>query len=197
MTVETSGHRIALITGCSTGIGRALAIKLSEQNYIVYAGARDTSTLTDIASQYLLPVKLDVTSAADISAVVLRITQEKGRLDDLVNNAGYGAMGPIIEMPPEKLQQQFDTNVFAPVVLTQRCFPLLRAGIGAQVINIGSVSGITPTPFSGAYCASKAALNALTDIMRMEFAPFGIHAMTVYPRWHIVRIWQQCQQGTE
>ena len=99
----------------------------------------------------------------------------------LVNNAGYAAMGPVLELSHDKLLAQFETNVFAPLAITRAALPLLRAANGSQVVNVGSVSGILTTPFSGAYCATKAALHSLSDAMRMELAPFKIRVITVQP----------------
>jgi short-subunit dehydrogenase len=178
---HSTNTKIFLVTGCSTGIGRALAIALSDNGHTVYAGARNIATLDTIKTGSLIPITLDVTNNAHINAAINLITKQQNKLDILINNAGYGAMGPLVEMPMSQLKDQFETNVFAVMNLTQQCLPLLANSDSAQVVNIGSVSGITPTPFSGAYCASKAALNSLTDVIRMELAPFNIHAMTVYP----------------
>src|SRR5690606_30102954 len=100
-------------------------------------------------------LKLDVNDAGDIARAAERLRNEAGRLDVLVNNAGYGAMGPLLDGGAEALRRQFETNVFSLVELTRACFPLLRASRGL-VVNIGSVSALLVTPFAGAYCASKA-----------------------------------------
>ena len=172
---------IALITGCSTGIGRELAQQLVRQGWTVYAGARRPDTLQALASETLRPVELDVNAPEQIVACLARIEQEAGRLDLLVNNAGYGAMGPIVEMPIEQVRQQVETNVFAPLALVQAALPLLTRERGSLVVNIGSISGILTTPFSGAYCATKAALHSLSDALRLELAPFGVRVLTVQP----------------
>jgi NAD(P)-dependent dehydrogenase (short-subunit alcohol dehydrogenase family) len=125
-------------------------------------------------------VQLDVNDASQIAACAARLAQEAGRLDVLINNAGYGAMGPVLDADRETLLKQFDTNVFAPLQLVRACAELLRASQGL-IINIGSVSGVTTTPFSGVYCASKAALHALSDALRLELTPFGIQVLTVKP----------------
>jgi len=98
----------------------------------------------------------------------------------LINNAGYGAMGPLLDGGVDAMRQQFETNVFAVVGVTRALFPLLRRTRGL-VVNIGSVSGVLVTPFAGAYCASKAAVNALSDALRLELAPFGVRVMEVQP----------------
>lgn len=173
--------RIALITGCSTGIGRELAIQLAAEGWTVYAGARRLETLDDIAGETLRPLALDVNAPEQIAQCFDRIRHEAGRLDLLVNNAGYGAMGPLAEMPLEQLRRQFETNVFAPVALVQTLLPLLQNGSRALVVNIGSISGVLATPFSGAYCATKAAIHSISDALRMELAPFGVRVLTVQP----------------
>lgn len=126
-------------------------------------------------------MQLDVTAAEQITQCLARIEREAGRLDLLVNNAGYGAMGPLVEMPLTELRRQFETNVFAPVTMLQAALPLLQRSPSALVVNIGSISGVITTPFSSAYCATKAALHSLSDGLRMELAPFGVRVLTVQP----------------
>lgn len=176
--------KTVLITGCSSGIGRALTKEFLQQGYKVYASARNIASLNDLKHENLIALTLDVNSESDIKAVVTAIKQDCGYLSALVNNAGYAAMGPVAELTAEKLQQQFATNVFAPIALTQACIPLLRKGSNkeaAQVVNLGSISGIVTTPFSGAYCATKSALHSLSDALRMELKPFNIDVITVQP----------------
>jgi short-subunit dehydrogenase len=173
--------KICLITGCSTGIGKSMALQLAKRGYTVYAGVRNIDSLTAQASQSLVPVRLDVNDQHDIDRVIDTITKQSGQLDLLINNAGFGAMGPVAEVPIEQIKSQFSTNVFAPIALTQAALPLLIKSSHAQVVNIGSVAGVFTIPFSGVYGASKAALHAITDVLRMELKPFNIHVMTVYP----------------
>ncbi|WP_420591183.1 SDR family oxidoreductase [Bacterioplanoides sp.] len=173
--------RTVLITGCSSGIGRALTEEFLRHGFRVYAAARNTQTLADLTSDQLVPVSMDVNNPDDIAATVEVINKDSGKLDYLINNAGYAAMGPVVELSADNLKRQFETNVFAPIALTKALLPLLRASGNAQVVNIGSVSGILTTPFSGAYCATKAALHALSDALRMELAPFNVKVVTVQP----------------
>lgn len=171
----------ALITGCSTGIGRELASQLHALGWTVFVTARKIEALSFFTHQDgFIPVELDVNNPEQRVALAEQL-HAHGRLDLLVNNAGYGAMGPIIEMPAAELQLQFDTNVFAPVALAQLCFPLLRQSTKGRIVNLGSISGLVTTPFSGAYCATKSALHSLSDAMRMELAPFGIDVITIMP----------------
>ncbi|WP_430462849.1 SDR family oxidoreductase [Thalassolituus sp. LLYu03] len=178
-------EKAVLITGCSSGIGRALTEEFLRHGYRVYASARDVSSLSNLTSDKLTPLAMDVNQPADIAAATATIQAQSGQLNCLINNAGYAAMGPVAELSTDALHQQFATNVYAPIALTQAMLPLLRAAASAeqpaQVVNIGSVSGILTTPFSGAYCATKAALHSLSDALRMELAPFHIQVVTVQP----------------
>ena len=171
---------VAFITGCSSGIGRALADAFQAAGYSVWACARKAEDLATLSAAGFVAVELDVNDAAAVQRASARLEQEAGRLDVLINNAGYGAMGPLLDGGADALRRQFETNVFSLIELTRACFPLLRASRGL-VVNIGSVSGVMVTPFAGAYCASKAAVHALSDALRMELAPFAIEVMEVQP----------------
>jgi len=171
---------VAFITGCSSGIGRALADAFQAAGYRVWACARKAQDLATLSAAGFVAVELDVNDAAAVQRASARLEQEAGRLDVLINNAGYGAMGPLLDGGAEALRRQFETNVFSLIELTRACFPLLRASRGL-VVNIGSVSGVMVTPFAGAYCASKAAVHALSDALRMELASFAIEVMEVQP----------------
>ncbi|NMX61287.1 SDR family oxidoreductase [Pseudomonas sp. WS 5079] len=165
-----------LITGCSSGIGRALADTFKTAGYNVWASARRPEDVAALTTAGLQAVQLDVNDGAALA----QLAGQVGELDVLINNAGYGAMGPLLDGGTEAMQRQFETNVFAIVGVTQALFPALRARKGL-VVNIGSVSGVLVTPFAGAYCASKAAVHALSDALRMELAPFGVRVMEVQP----------------
>jgi NAD(P)-dependent dehydrogenase (short-subunit alcohol dehydrogenase family) len=169
---------LALITGCSSGIGRALADVFKTAGYEVWATARKAEDVAVLAAAGFTAVQLDVNDGPALEALSERINQQHGGLDVLINNAGYGAMGPLLDGGVEAMQRQFETNVFAVVGVTRALFPVLRRSKGL-VVNIGSVSGVLVTPFAGAYCASKAAVHALSDALRMELAPFGIRVMEV------------------
>src|SRR5471032_3413153 len=165
-----------LITGCSSGIGRALADAFKQAGFDVWASARRSEDVAALGSAGFNAVQLDVND----SAALAQLAGQIGELDVLINNAGYGAMGPLLDGGTEAMQRQFETNVFSIVGVTQALFPALRRRKGL-VVNIGSVSGVLVTPFAGAYCASKAAVHALSDALRMELAPFGVRVMEVQP----------------
>lgn len=172
--------KTVLITGCSSGIGRALADAFKTAGFRVWATARKASDLAALNAAGFNAVELDVNDSAAVQQLAKRLSDEIGGLDVLINNAGYGAMGPLLDGGRDALQRQFDTNVFAVVDVTRALFPLLRQARGV-VVNIGSVSGVLVTPFAAAYCASKAAVHALSDGLRMELAPFGVRVLEVQP----------------
>ncbi|GLH44817.1 short-chain dehydrogenase/reductase [Pseudomonas atacamensis] len=171
---------VALITGCSSGIGRALADAFKAAGYEVWASARKTEDVAALSAAGFTAIPLDVNDGAALEQLAERLNQQHGGLDVLINNAGYGAMGPLLDGGVQAMQRQFETNVFSIVGVTRALFPLLRRAKGL-VVNIGSVSGVLVTPFAGTYCASKAAVHALSDALRMELAPFGIRVMEVQP----------------
>ncbi len=169
---------VTLITGCSSGIGRALADALRAAGHEVWATARKAEDVAALSAAGFTAVQLDVNDSAALEQLGQRLAPIG--LDVLINNAGYGAMGPLLDGGVPALQRQFDTNVFAVIGVTRALFPALRRNKGL-VVNIGSVSGVLVTPFAGAYCASKAAVHALSEALRLELAPFGIRVMEVQP----------------
>jgi len=174
-------EEVVLITGCSSGIGRALAEEFLDTGHRVVATARRVETLEGLAGERVLTSHLDVTNADDIERVVGEALAWAGRIDVLVNNAGWGLMGPTAELDPDELRRQLETNVVAPVAMVRAVAPTFVKRRSGRIVNIGSVSGVTATPFAGAYCASKAALHLLSDALRMELAPFGVRVITVQP----------------
>jgi NAD(P)-dependent dehydrogenase (short-subunit alcohol dehydrogenase family) len=172
---------VVLITGCSSGIGYALAEAFHARGAVTYATARKPEALTDLAAQGIHTLSLDVTSAESIGDCVSTIEAQHGAVDVLVNNAGIPVMGPTAELPLDELRRQWETNLTAPVAMVQAVVPaMVRAGRG-RIVNVGSVSGLLTTPFAGPYCASKAALHSLNDALRMELRPFGIEVLLVQP----------------
>lgn len=189
--------RTVLITGCSTGIGHALAEEFHSRGHTVYATARRVEALDTLKAKGMHTASLDVTDPNSISALADRLRQDGVVIDVLVNNAGYGAMGPLAEFPMDELRRQFETNVFSIVAMTQALLPGMLRQQSGRVVNIGSVSGVLVTPFSGAYCATKAAVHALSDAMRMELAPFGIQVITVQPGGIQSRFGATASRGVE
>jgi NAD(P)-dependent dehydrogenase (short-subunit alcohol dehydrogenase family) len=173
--------KTVLITGCSSGIGRQLAIRLQEKGYRVYASGRSLEKISSLQSLGIKPLVLDVTCADSIRQAMETIQANGDQIDWLINNAGYGAMGPLAEMPHAEVEKQFATNLFGPLALVRALVPQMKQRGGGKIINIGSVSGILVTPFSGIYCATKAALHAASDALRMELAPFGIEVVVIQP----------------
>jgi len=172
---------VVLITGCSSGIGRALSQAFYDRGYRVVATARQSDSLAALKAQGMLTLPLDVTDSSAIATVIKTVLAREGRIDVLVNNAGYGQFGPLMDISQESFQQQFATNVYAPLELAQRVAPHMKEQGKGIIINIGSISGLVTTPFAGAYCASKAACHAISDALRMELKPFGIDVVTVQP----------------
>ncbi|MBW4485813.1 MAG: SDR family oxidoreductase [Tildeniella torsiva UHER 1998/13D] len=172
---------VILITGCSSGIGKALCQAFHRQGCRVVATARRVEALGELKAQGIMTLLLDVTDSAAIQQVVETVLAQIGRIDILVNNAGFGQFGPLMDLSPTQLEAQFQTNVLAPLELVQQVAPVMKGQRSGIIVNIGSISGVVTTPFAGAYCASKAALHSLSEALRMELAPFGIHVVTVQP----------------
>lgn len=174
-----------LITGCSSGIGQALALELHARGHVVYATARKAEALQPLAAKGLKTLVLDVNDDASIAQAFAQVQAEQGGLNLLVNNAGFSQVGAVLDLTREDLRRQYETNVIAPFAVARAALPLLRAakakGQSATIANVGSIVGLFTTPFAGAYCASKSALHALTDALRMEIAPFGIAVVTIQP----------------
>jgi short-subunit dehydrogenase len=170
-----------LITGCSSGIGEGLAKELNKQGYTVIATARNTDKLTSLKEQSIATYPLDVTQQSSVDQLLDTLEQDGIQVDAMINNAGYAAIGPMAELPLEDLEQQLDTNVVGLVRISQAFAKNMIERQHGLIVNIGSVSGILTTPFSGAYCASKAAVHSISDAMRMELAPFNIKVVDVRP----------------
>lgn len=170
-----------LITGCSSGIGAAMAQEFHRRGHVVYATARRPESLQALAQAGLRVLALDVNDDASIDAAMAVVQQERGRLDMLVNNAGFSQVGAVLDLQRDDLRRQYETNVIAPVAVSRAALPLLRAAAAPVIANVGSIVGLFTTPFAGAYCSSKAALHALSDTLRMELAPLGIRVVTVQP----------------
>ncbi|MBE2215031.1 MAG: SDR family NAD(P)-dependent oxidoreductase [Opitutaceae bacterium] len=182
-----SREKVALVTGASSGIGEAIARRLLQRGWRVAMTARREERLVslvkllDVAGDRTLTLVGDVTSAADRQRWVQRTYERWGRIDALVNNAGYGQRGPIELVPVEAIRANFETNLFSLVALTQLVIPLMRGRGRGRIINVGSVAGRIARPFSSVYDATKHALNAVSDGLRGELRPFGIDVVVIQP----------------
>lgn len=179
--VPPGTSRAALITGCSSGIGRAAALRLHGAGFDVYATARRTESLADLAAAGIRTLRLDVTDDASMTAIVGRITAEHGAVGILVNNAGFELAGPVEEVPLAEARREFDTNFFGLARLTQLVIPGMRAYGGGRIINLSSVFGRFAVPGGAYYAASKHAVTALTETLRLELAAFGIRVVLIEP----------------
>jgi NAD(P)-dependent dehydrogenase (short-subunit alcohol dehydrogenase family) len=188
----------ALITGASTGIGRATVLRLAASGWTVLAGVRKTAdgeALTDAGGTRVLPVELDVTDAAQIARAAERVDEiAPGGLDALVNNAGSVVVGPLELLSLDDLRRQFDVNFFAHVAVTQALIPALRRARG-RVVLISSVGGLVTTPYMGPYHASKYALEAAGNSLRMELARSHVQVALVEPGSVATPIWEKHRDG--
>lgn len=174
-------HDPVLVTGCSSGIGRAAVLDLLAAGHTVYATARRPETLADLEAAGARALPLDVTDEASMAAAVATVEREHGRVGTLVNNAGYGVYGPVEEVALDDVRRQFETNVFGLARLTQLVLPGMRAARSGRVVNIASMGGRLTFPLGGYYHASKHAVEALSDALRMELRPFGVEVVVVEP----------------
>ena len=178
-------QKTILITGCSSGIGAAFAREFGKRGHRVYATARRAESLAALEVEGVRGLALDVNDDSSIARALDVVLREAGHLDLLVNNAGFSQVGAVVDLTREDLRRQYETNVIAPMAVTGQAVPLLRAAVAqngsAVVANVGSIVGLFTTPFAAAYCSSKAAVHSLTDALRMELAPFGIHVVSIQP----------------
>ena len=173
--------KTVLITGCSSGIGRATAETFLDEDWTVYATARDTDDIEALAEAGCKTQELDVTEDEDVAAAVERVVAEDGRIDCVVNNAGYGQFGPLEDIPVEELHAQFDVNVYGPHRLARAALPHMREQGEGTIVNISSVAGRVASPGMGAYNGSKFALEGISDAMRPEVDPHGVDVVLVEP----------------
>lgn len=173
--------KVVLITGCSSGLGRALAQRMhaegagGERAYRVFASARNLASLRELEAAGLDVVQLDVTDQKSVDSAVRRVIQRAGRIDVLVNNAGLSRVGPIVEQPLSEMQEVMEANLFGVVRVMQAVAPHMMRQRSGLIVQIGSIVSMLASPFGGIYSASKAALLSLTDALRLELEPFGVH----------------------
>jgi NAD(P)-dependent dehydrogenase (short-subunit alcohol dehydrogenase family) len=175
------GNATVLITGCSSGIGRATAERFQRNGWTVYATARDTDDIADLADRGMRTLELDVTEDDDVENAVGTVIDENDRIGCVVNNAGYGETAAVEDLTVEELHAQFEVNTYGPHRLVREALPHMREQRDGTVINMSSVGGRLSQPGLGAYCASKFALEALSDAARAEVRGFGVDIVLVEP----------------
>jgi NAD(P)-dependent dehydrogenase (short-subunit alcohol dehydrogenase family) len=179
-------ERTAVVTGASSGIGEAVALRLACGGWRVLAGVRREEDAERLQRQGLKPLWLDVTDPESIAAAAVRVDEQP--LAGLVNNAGVAVSMPLELLPLDELRRQLEINFVGQVAVTQAFLPALRRGAG-RIVNVGSIAGRSALPFLGAYAASKHALEAVTDSLRVELRPFGIEVAVVEPGTIATPIW--------
>ena len=178
---DMTRHDPVLISGCSSGIGAATAAALVDAGHVVYATARRIETLAELEARGCHPLVLDVTSEESMIAAVKAVEAEHGKVGTLINNAGYGEYGPIEESDLDRVRTMFETNVFGLARLTQLVLPAMRRARSGRIVNIGSMGGRITFPVGGFYHATKYAVEAISDALRVEVKPFGIDVILIEP----------------
>lgn len=173
--------KAVLITGCSTGIGRATAERLAARGHTVYATARRVEAIEDLEAAGCKVLALDVTDSDSMAQAVKAVEQEEGAVGALVNNAGYSQGGAVETLTSDHIRRQFETNVFGPIELAKLCLPGMRAQGWGRIVNVSSMGGRLTFPGGGAYHASKHAIEAFSDALRWEVKGFGIGVSLIEP----------------
>ncbi len=176
--------KVILITGASSGIGREAAILLGRQGHRVYAGARRLERMADLAERAggdVTAVEMDVSKGDDNKRVVDQVIEAEGRIDVLINNAGFGLYGPIEDLPIDDARYQFEVNLFGLAHLTQLVLPHMRSQGSGRIVNVSSMVGKVFMPLAAWYDATKHALEGWSDCLRYETAPFGIQVVLIEP----------------
>ena len=179
--MSDNSSKTVLITGASSGIGEATALQLAELGYTVYAGARRVERMSDLADRGIRTRAVDVTDDVTMVALVEAMIAETGRIDVLVNNAGYGLYGALEDVPIEEARRQFEVNLFGLARLTQLVLPQMRAQRDGYILNVSSMGGKIWEPLGSWYHASKFAVEGLSDSLRVEVAEFGIKVVIIQP----------------
>jgi NAD(P)-dependent dehydrogenase (short-subunit alcohol dehydrogenase family) len=177
----TGDSRAVLITGCSSGIGHATAEHLAARGWTVYASARRTESIADLAAGGCRTLALDVTDEDSMKAAVAAVEAAEGAVGVLVNNAGYSQSGAIETVSLDRIRTQFDTNVFGLVRMCQLVLPAMRREGGGRIVNVSSMGGRMTFPGGGAYHATKYAVEAISDVLRFELRGFGIDVVLIEP----------------
>lgn len=173
--------KVALVTGASSGIGESTALKLQSLGFTTYAAARRVQRMEHLTKSGIRTLAMDVTDNASMQSGIDEIIAQEGRIDILVNNAGYGSYGAVEDVPMDEARSQFEVNVFGAARLIQLVLPYMRERQSGTIVNITSMGGKIYTPLGGWYHATKFALEALSDCLRMELKPFGIDVVVIEP----------------
>ncbi len=172
---------VAVVTGASAGIGKAIVRRLLSSGWTVYGAARRVEKMADIEGEGAKVLQMDVTDDASMVAGVDKVLAEEGRIDVLVNNAGYGSYGALEDVPLAEARRQFDVNVFGLMRLCQLVLPTMREAKSGTIVNISSMGGRIWMPIGGWYHATKHAVEVLSDTLRVETAPFGVKVVVIQP----------------
>jgi NAD(P)-dependent dehydrogenase (short-subunit alcohol dehydrogenase family) len=181
MSPHPAASTVVLVTGCSSGIGRATALRLAGHGHIVYASARRPDTIADLEDRGCRLLALDVTDDDAMRAAVEAVEAEQGAVGALVNNAGYSQSGAVESVPLDEVRRQFETNVFGLVRMCQLVLPAMRARRFGRIVNISSMGGTLTFPGGGVYHGTKYAVEALSDALRFEVKGFGVDVVVVQP----------------
>lgn len=173
--------KVIVVTGASSGIGKSTALKLIKEGHIVYGVARRVEKMQDIVSQGGNALTMDVANHEQVHSQIQKIIEDEGRIDVLVNNAGYAVYGPVEETNYEQAKRQFDVNLFGLAEVTKAVLPIMREQSSGTIINISSVGGKIYTPLGSWYHATKHALEGWSDCLRLEVKQFGIDVVIVEP----------------
>ncbi len=173
--------KVILITGASSGMGYQTARILAEQGHRVYGAARRVEKIEELAPYGVQALRLDITNEQSVTQVVQELIEREGRIDVLINNAGYGYFGAIEDVPISDAKHQFEVNIFGLARITQEVLPYMRAQKSGRIVNIASVAGHVTLAFGAWYNATKYALEAFSDALRMEVKPFGIDVVIIEP----------------
>jgi NAD(P)-dependent dehydrogenase (short-subunit alcohol dehydrogenase family) len=173
--------KVVFITGASSGIGKATALLLNQQGFQVYAAARQVEKMKDLRQVGIQTLALDVTLEASTVSAIGHIIQEAGKIDILINNAGYGSYGALEDVPIAEAKYQFEVNIFGLARLIQLVLPAMRAQLAGKIINISSIGGRIGEPHGAWYHATKFAVEGLSDSLRMELTQFGIDVIVIQP----------------
>ena len=173
-------RQVILVTGSSSGIGRATAVEAARRGHTVFASSREREGARDLEGRDgIRTLALDVTDRDSIRSAVEATIAQAGRVDALVNNAGYGQYGAVEDVTFEQWRRQFDVNLFGAVETARAVLPAMREARRGTIVNVSSVAGKIAIPFAAPYCASKHALEAVSDALRVEVAPFGIRVVVI------------------